>query len=190
MPIAIAPGRIRAMGGLHGDLAARRKRRRHADAIFIGPAEQTFRSFSRNFALANAAGLPIGTSGRTLVACLRRSRLIERSRLPGAELHRGDARVPAALRLLLKGRPSSRRSTFYAARGRRDREISRLPGAICISSTIILLGRPKLLQGVVRGMGGKSGFFQGDATSTSSCAAISSRGQRSRDCILFVGSKP
>ena len=106
---------------------------------FSGPGEQTFPQFLADF----RAGAPqrlyvdLGPHARPRPAHSPRSD--SPHALPRAEFHRGHARLPAALRLLLQGRIlSGRPRLLHAARRRcagRDRPPAR--DAISISSTII-----------------------------------------------------
>ena len=100
-----ARGAFVALGGLHvtslPDEAAP-----HADAIFLGPGEQTFPQFLRRLprrpARARSTARP---SGRTLERAAADPPRSDRAPpLPRAQLDRRHARLPAALRLLLQGR--------------------------------------------------------------------------------------
>ena len=111
-----------SLGGLHvtslPDEAAP-----HADAIFLGPGEQTFPQFLDDFRAGRPQRRYVSTSGRTLerVPPIRRD-LIRRRSLPRAELDRRHARLSAALRLLLQGRVlRGRPLVLHPARGRRAR---------------------------------------------------------------------
>jgi len=77
----------------------------HADAIFLGPGEQTFAKFLQDFRAGKPERVYTSAAGRSLerVPAIRRD-LIPESPLPGTELHRGHTRLPPALRLLLQGR--------------------------------------------------------------------------------------
>ena len=92
-----AKGVFVALGGLHvtalPDEAAA-----HADAIFLGPGEQTFPQFLEDFRAGRPLRRYVSTSGRTLerLPPIRRDLIRRRSYLV-PELDRGHARVPAAL---------------------------------------------------------------------------------------------
>ena len=117
-----ARGVFVALGGLHvtalPDEAAP-----HADAIFLGPGEQTFPRFLADFRSGRPLRRYQSTSGRTLGPHPADPPRLDRPpQLPGSQLHRRHARMPAALRLLLQGRVLRRRTiVLHAARGRRAR---------------------------------------------------------------------
>ena len=115
-----ARGAFVVLGGLHvtslPDEAAA-----HADAIFLGPGEQTFPGFLRTFERDVPRRRYVSTSGRTLDrAAAHPPRPDRAAQLPRPELDRRHAWLSAALRLLLQGRVLRRRPILlHAAGGRR-----------------------------------------------------------------------
>ena len=156
-----ARGVFVALGGLHvtslPDEAAA-----HADAIFLGPGEQTFPRFLRRLprrAARAALRVDIGPDARRRPA--DPPRFDRRRTLSRAELDRRHARLSAALRLLLQGRVLRRRTiVLHAARGRgAGRDRSRCPGGISTFSTIIcsaIRGSPRRCSTACAGWAGCS----------------------------------
>ena len=111
------------LGGLHVT-SLPEEAARHADTIFLGPGEDTWPAFLADFR-AGRPGAVYRSTQRTLEGLppIRRD-LIKRRILPGAQLHRRLARLPARLRLLLQGgvlrrrhsRSTRRPSTMRCAR--------------------------------------------------------------------------
>ena len=135
-----------ALGGLHvtslPDEAAP-----HADAIFLGPGEQTFPQFLDDFRARPAAAVyrsTVGAHARTRPADPPRPD--QPPPLSRAELDRRHARLPAALRLLLQGRVlRGRPIVLHAARrrgARRDRAAAR--------AASVLPRRPSARQSALR----------------------------------------
>ena len=117
-----ARGSFVALGGLHVT-SLPREAAAHADAIFLGPGEQTFPQFLEDF----RAGRPQpryrvhgGPDARSPAAGPPRPH--QAAQLSRPQLHRRHARLSAALRLLLQGRVLCRRPiVLHPARGRRAR---------------------------------------------------------------------
>ena len=117
-----AKGCFVVLGGLHvtslPDEAAP-----HADAIFLGPGEQTFPQFLEDF----RAGTPqqaytLDDRAHARSPAAHPPRSDRAAPLPRPQLHRRHARLPAALRLLLQGCVlRGRPIVLHAARGRRAR---------------------------------------------------------------------
>ena len=160
-----AKGCFVALGGLHvtslPDEAAP-----HADAIFLGPGEQTFPRFLEDF--RNGVPLPryVSTSGRTIAGLppVRRD-LIRRNRYL----------VPNSI-VVTRGCPQHcafcyKDAFFAGGRGfytqRVDEalaEIERLPGRHLYFLDDHLLGNPKFAEALLDGMRGMGRLFQGAAT--------------------------
>ena len=133
-----ARGAFVAMGGLHVTVAAGRSRGARRRAVSRSGRTDLSAVPRRLSRRSSAAGLSIrlGADPRSPAPGAARS---DRSTpLPGAELDRGDARLPGTLRLLLQGRVLFRRPIVLHPAGgrgaRRDRRACR--GGISISSTI------------------------------------------------------
>lgn len=160
-----AKGVFVALGGLHvtslPDEAAL-----HADAIFLGPAEQTFPQFLQDFRNRRPQPIYTSTSGRTLerVPPMRRD-LIRRSRYL----------VPNSI-VVTRGCPQHcdfcyKDAFFQGGRGfytqRVDdalSEIDRLPGRHLYFLDDHLLGDPHFARALFSGMRGMGRLFQGAAT--------------------------
>ena len=145
-----ARGAYVVLGGLHvtslPDEAAP-----HANTIFLGPGEHTFPQFLRDLAA--------GTPQRRYASAERDARRDPadppRSHrpapVPGPQLDRRVARLPASLHLLLQGRVLRGGRSFYTQRvDDALAEIARLPGGISTSSTITCFGNPRFAQRSVR----------------------------------------
>ena len=146
-----AKGVFVALGGLHvtslPDEAAP-----HADAIFLGPGEQTFPQFLADFRAGSPQrrlSLDRGPHARPAAAGPARS---DRSPpLPRAELDRRHARLSAALRLLLQGRVlRGRPIVLHAARGRRARRDRPAAGPASLFPRRSSARRSPLRRGAVR----------------------------------------
>lgn len=153
------------LGGLHvtslPDEAAS-----HADVIFLGPGEQTFTQFLRDFRAGQPERVYVSTSGRTLerVPPLRRD-LIRRSYYL----------VPNSI-VVTRGCPQHcdfcyKDAFFQGGRGfytqRVDdalAEIARLPGRHLYFLDDHLLGDRRFAQALFEGMRGMRRLFQGAAT--------------------------
>jgi radical SAM superfamily enzyme YgiQ (UPF0313 family) len=160
-----ARGVFVALGGLHVtslpyEAAA------HADAIFIGPGEQTFPRFVRDFRVGAAAPLYTSTTGRTLdsVPPIRRDLIRRRHYLVpnsivvtrGCPLHCDFCYKDAFFR---GGR------SFYTQRvDEALAEIDRLPGRHLYFLDDHLLGHPTFARALFDGMRGMNRLFQGAAT--------------------------
>jgi radical SAM superfamily enzyme YgiQ (UPF0313 family) len=160
-----ARGVFVALGGLHVtslpyEAAA------HADAIFIGPGEQTFPRFVRDFRVGAAAPLYTSTTGRTLdsVPPIRRDLIRRRHYL-----------VPNSI-VVTRGCPQHCDFCYKDAffRGGRSfytqrvdealAEIDRLPGRHLYFLDDHLLGHPTFARALFDGMRGMNRLFQGAAT--------------------------
>jgi len=160
-----AKGVFVALGGLHvtslPDEAAV-----HADAIFLGPGEQTFPQFLQDFRFGQPKPIYISASGRTL------------DRLPPIRrelIHRGRYLVPNSI-VVTRGCPQHcdfcyKDAFFKGGRGfytqRVDdalAEIARLPGRHLYFLDDHLLGDRRFAQALFDGMRGMRRLFQGAAT--------------------------
>ena len=160
-----AKGCFVALGGLHvtslPDEAAP-----HADAIFIGPGEQTFPRFLADLRAGTPAQRYVSTTGRTIedVPPIRRD-LIKRDRYL----------VPNSI-VVTRGCPQHcdfcyKDAFFAGGRGfytqRVDEalaEIERLPGRHLYFLDDHLLGNPRFAAALFEGMRGMNRLFQGAAT--------------------------
>ena len=175
-----ARGAFVALGGLHvtslPDEAAA-----HADAIFLGPGEQTFPQFLDDFRAGRPQRVYRSTSGRTLdrLPPIRRDLIARRRYL-----------VPNSI-VVTRGCPQhcdfcykdaffdGRPIVLHAARrrrARRDRRACR--AAISISSTIICSATARFAAALFDGMRGMNRLFQGAATVDSDSARRSDRAGR------------
>jgi len=160
-----ARGVFVALGGLHvtslpSEAAA------HADAIFIGPGEQTFPRFLRDFRAGAASALYTSTDGRTLerIPPVRRDLIRRRNYL-----------VPNSI-VVTRGCPQHCDFCYKDAffRGGRSfytqrvddalAEIERLPGRHLYFLDDHLLGDAKFARALFEGMRGMNRLFQGAAT--------------------------
>ena len=160
-----ARGVFVALGGLHvtalPDEAAA-----HADAIFLGPGEQTFPQFLDDFRSGRPRRRYVSTSGRTLerVPPIRRDLIRRRSYL-----------VPNSI-VVTRGCPQHcdfcYKDAFFAG-GRSFytqqvddalAEISRLPGRHLYFLDDHLFGNPRFATALFDGMRGMGRLFQGAAT--------------------------
>jgi radical SAM superfamily enzyme YgiQ (UPF0313 family) len=160
-----AKGCFVALGGLHvtslPDEAAV-----HADAIFIGPGEQTFPQFLADFRARSPRSRYVSTHGRTIEGLVPvRRDLIKRNRYL----------VPNSI-VVTRGCPQHcsfcyKDAFFAGGRGfytqRVDEalaEIDRLPGRHLYFLDDHLLGDRRFAQGLFEGMRGMGRLFQGAAT--------------------------
>jgi radical SAM superfamily enzyme YgiQ (UPF0313 family) len=160
-----ARGAVVALGGLHvtalPDEAAR-----HADAIFLGPGEQTFPRFLADVRAGRPAPVYRSTEGRTLerVPPVRRD-LIRRSRylVPNSiVVTRG---CPQHCDFCYKDAFFSAGRSFYTQRvDDALAEIERLPGRHLYFLDDHLLGDPRFARSLFDGMRGMNRLFQGAAT--------------------------
>jgi radical SAM superfamily enzyme YgiQ (UPF0313 family) len=184
-----ARGSFVALGGLHvtslPDEAAV-----HADAVFLGPGEQTFRQFLREFRERRTAARYSSTSGRTLdrLPPIRRD-LIDRRRylVPNSiVVTRG---CPQHCEFCYKDAFFQGGKSFYTQRvDDALAEIQRLPGRHLYFLDDHLLGDRRFARALFDGMRGMDRLFQGAATvdsilSTDLIEHAAEAGLRS----LFVG---
>jgi radical SAM superfamily enzyme YgiQ (UPF0313 family) len=160
-----ARGAFVALGGLHvtslpGEAAA------HADAIFLGPAEQTFPQFLADFRAGRPQPVYRSTAGRTLdrLPPVRRD-LIDRRRylVPNSiVVTRG---CPQHCDFCYKDAFFEGGRTFYTQRvDDALAEIARLPGRHLYFLDDHLLGDPRFGRALFDGMRGMDRLFQGAAT--------------------------
>ena len=160
-----AKGCFVALGGLHvtslPDEAAP-----HADAIFIGPGEQTFPQFLRDFRAKRPMPRYISSAGRSIegIPPIRRD-LIKRDRYL----------VPNSI-VVTRGCPqhcdfcykdaffAGGRSFYTQAVDEALAEIDRLPGRHLYFLDDHLLGNRRFAEGLFEGMRGMGRLFQGAAT--------------------------
>jgi radical SAM superfamily enzyme YgiQ (UPF0313 family) len=160
-----ARGAFVALGGLHvtslPDEAAR-----HADAVFLGPGEQTFPRFLQDFRAGRAARRYVSTSGRSLdcLPPIRRDLINRRAYLVPNSLvvTRG---CPQHCDFCYKDAFFEGGRSFYtqrvdAALG----EIGRLPGRHLYFLDDHLLGDRRFAAALFEGMRGMGRLFQGAAT--------------------------
>jgi radical SAM superfamily enzyme YgiQ (UPF0313 family) len=160
-----ARGSFVVLGGLHvtalPDEAAP-----HADAIFLGPGEQTFPRFLEDFRAGRSAKRYVSTSGRTLerVPPIRRD-LISRRRylVPNSiVVTRG---CPQHCDFCYKDAFFEGGRSFYTQRvDDALAEISRLPGRHLYFLDDHLLGDVRFASALFEGMRGMKRLFQGAAT--------------------------
>jgi radical SAM superfamily enzyme YgiQ (UPF0313 family) len=160
-----ARGVFVALGGLHvtslpSEAAA------HADAIFLGPGEQTFPQFLADFREGRPAPAYCSTSGRTLarVPPIRRDLIARRRYLVPNSIvvTRG---CPQHCDFCYKDAFFSGGTSFYVQRvDDALAEISRLPGRHLYFLDDHLLGEPRFARALFSGMLGMNRLFQGAAT--------------------------
>jgi radical SAM superfamily enzyme YgiQ (UPF0313 family) len=160
-----AKGCFVALGGLHvsslPDEAAS-----HADAVFVGPGEQTFPRFLADFRAGHAQRRYISTVGRTVEGLppLRRD-LIKRGRylVPNSiVVTRG---CPQHCDFCYKDAFFSDGRSFYTQRvDEALSEIARLPGRHLYFLDDHLLGNRRFAETLFAGMRGMGRLFQGAAT--------------------------
>jgi len=138
----------------------------HADAIFLGPGEETFPDFLRDF--RNGAPRPLyrSTAGRTLahVPSVRRDLIRRRSYLVPNSIvvSRG---CPQHCAFCYKDAFFSGGRSFYTQRvDAALAEIERLPGRHLYFLDDHLLGDPRFARSLFDGMRGMNRLFQGAAT--------------------------
>jgi len=160
-----ARGVFVALGGLHvtslpGEAAP------HADAIFLGPGEQTFPQFLAEFRAGRPQPLYRSASGRTIedVPPIRRD-LIQRRRylVPNSiVVTRG---CPQHCDFCYKDAFYEGGRSFYTQRvDAALAEIARLPGRHLYFLDDHLLGEPRFARALFDGMKGMNRLFQGAAT--------------------------
>jgi radical SAM superfamily enzyme YgiQ (UPF0313 family) len=160
-----ARGVFVALGGLHvTSLPA--EAAPHADAIFLGPGEQTFPVFLDHFRAGNPQPVYRSTSGRTIedVPPIRRD-LIQRRRylVPNSiVVTRG---CPQHCDFCYKDAFFTGGRSFYTQRvDAALAEIARLPGRHLYFLDDHLLGDPRFARTLFDGMKGMNRLFQGAAT--------------------------
>ena len=160
-----ARGVFVALGGLHvtalPDEAAP-----HADAIFLGPGEQTFPCFLADFRSGRPLRRYQSTSGRTLdrVPPIRRDLITRRNYLVPNSIvvTRG---CPQHCDFCYKDAFFAGGRTFYTQRvDDALAEIARLPGRHLYFLDDHLLGEPRFARELFEGMKGMNRLFQGAAT--------------------------
>jgi len=160
-----ARGSVVVLGGLHVT-SLPDEADAHADAIFLGPGEQTFPQFLADFREGRAAKVYRSTSGRTL------------DRLPPVRrdlIHRRNYLVPNSI-VVTRGCPQhcdfcykdgffSGGRSFYTQRvDDALSEIARLPGRHLYFLDDHLLGDRRFAAALFEGMRGMKRLFQGAAT--------------------------
>jgi radical SAM superfamily enzyme YgiQ (UPF0313 family) len=160
-----ARGAFVALGGLHVT-SLPEEAARHADAVFLGPGEQTFPRFLEELRAGRAARVYKSTSGRTLdvLPPVRRD-LISRGRylVPNSiVVSRG---CPQHCDFCYKDAFFEGGRSFYTQRvDDALAEISRLPGRHLYFLDDHLLGNPRFASALFDGMRGMNRLFQGAAT--------------------------
>jgi radical SAM superfamily enzyme YgiQ (UPF0313 family) len=158
-------GAFVALGGLHvtslPDEAAP-----HADAIFVGPGEQTFPQFLRDFRAGQARAVYRSTAGRTIedVPPVRRDLIRRRHYLVPNSIvvTRG---CPQHCDFCYKDAFFQGGRSFYTQRvDAALAEIARLPGRHLYFLDDHLLGDPRFARSLFDGMRGMNRLFQGAAT--------------------------
>ncbi len=154
-----------ALGGLHVT-ALPEEAEQYADAIFLGPAEQTFPQFLLDFKLKKLKKRYVSTTGRTIqnLPLIRRD-LIKREKylVPNSlVMSRG---CPHHCDFCYKDSFFAGGKSFYTQRVDEIlHEIDRLPGKHLYFLDDHLLGNPKLSRSLFEGMRGMNRVFQGAAT--------------------------
>ncbi len=160
-----ARGSFVALGGLHVT-SLPEEAAAHADAIFLGPAEQTFPRFLEDLRLGHPDKVYASTSGRTLdrIPPIRRD-LIRRSHylVPNSiVVTRG---CPQHCDFCYKDAFFEGGKSFYTQRvDDALSEISRLPGRHLYFLDDHLLGDRRFAAALFEGMQGMNRLFQGAAT--------------------------
>src|SRR3954453_6121213 len=160
-----ARGVFVALGGLHvtslpAEAAA------HADAIFLGPGEQTFPRFLADFRAGRPAPVYRSTAGRTLtqIPPVRRDLIRRRNYLVPNSIvvTRG---CPQHCDFCYKDAFFAGGKSFYTQRTDEAlAEIARLPGRHLYFLDDHLLGDPRFARSLFEGMRGMNRLFQGAAT--------------------------
>lgn len=158
-------GSFVCLGGLHVT-SLPQEAAAHADAVFLGPGEQTFPAFLQDFRAGNPQRIYASTSGRTLerVPPIRRD-LIQRNRylVPNSiVVTRG---CPHHCGFCYKDAFFQGGRSFYTQRvDDALAEIERLPGRHLYFLDDHLLGDRRFAEGLFAGMRGMGRVFQGAAT--------------------------
>jgi radical SAM superfamily enzyme YgiQ (UPF0313 family) len=158
-------GSFVALGGLHVT-SLPEEAAAHADAIFLGPGEQTFPQFLADLRAGRAARRYASTSGRTLdrLPPVRRDLITRRNYLVPNSLvvTRG---CPQHCDFCYKDAFFAGGRSFYTQRvDDALAEISRLPGRHLYFLDDHLLGDPRFARALFDGMRGMRRLFQGAAT--------------------------
>jgi len=160
-----ARGVFVALGGLHVT-SLPEEAAPHADAIFIGPGEQTFPQFLRDFRQGSTQPVYRSTAGRSIeeIPPVRRD-LIQRRRylVPNSiVVSRG---CPMHCDFCYKDAFFQGGRSFYTQRvDAALAEIARLPGRHLYFLDDHLLGDPRFARALFDGMKGMNRLFQGAAT--------------------------
>lgn len=154
-----------ALGGLHVT-SLPEEASAHADAIFLGPGEQTFPQFLEDFRAGRAKSVYRSTAGRTLdrVPPVRRDLIMRRSYLVPNSLvvTRG---CPQHCDFCYKDAFFAGGRSFYTQRvDDALAEIARLPGRHLYFLDDHLLGDRRFARALFDGMRGMNRLFQGAAT--------------------------
>ncbi len=160
-----ARGVFVALGGLHVTALAN-EAAPHADAIFLGPGEQTFPSFLADFRSRQPRRVYQSTSGRTLdrIPPIRRDLMARRNYLVPNSIvvTRG---CPQHCDFCYKDAFFAGGRSFYTQRvDDALAEIARLPGRHLYFLDDHLLGEPRFARELFDGMKGMNRLFQGAAT--------------------------
>jgi radical SAM superfamily enzyme YgiQ (UPF0313 family) len=160
-----AKGAFVVLGGLHVT-SLPQEAAAHADAVFLGPGEQTFPQFLQDFHAGQPARVYASTAGRTL------------ERIPPIRrdlIHRSYYLVPNSI-VVTRGCPQhcdfcykdaffTGGSSFYTQRvDDALAEIARLPGRHLYFLDDHLLGDRRFAEALFEGMKGMGRLFQGAAT--------------------------
>src|SRR5215475_1057709 len=160
-----ARGIFVALGGLHVT-SLPEEAAPHADAIFLGPGEQTFPRFLADFRSGQASARYRSTSGRTLdrIPPIRRDLITRRNYLVPNSIvvTRG---CPQHCDFCYKDAFFSGGRTFYTQQvDDALSEIARLPGRHVYFLDDHLFGNPRFAEALFSGMKGMRRLFQGAAT--------------------------
>ena len=160
-----ARGVFVALGGLHVT-ALPNEAAPHADAIFLGPGEQTFPRFLADFRSRQPQRVYQSTSGRTLdrIPPIRRDLIARRNYLVPNSIvvTRG---CPQHCDFCYKDAFFAGGRSFYTQRvDDALAEIARLPGRHLYFLDDHLLGEPRFARELFEGMKGMNRLFQGAAT--------------------------
>jgi radical SAM superfamily enzyme YgiQ (UPF0313 family) len=160
-----AQGSFVVLGGLHVT-SLPEEAAPHADAIFLGPGEQTFPRFLQDFRAGRPERRYVSTSGRTLdrVPPIRRDLIRRRNYLVPNSIvvTRG---CPQHCDFCYKDAFFEGGKSFYTQRvDDALAEISRLPGRHLYFLDDHLLGNPHFASTLFEGMRGMNRLFQGAAT--------------------------
>jgi radical SAM superfamily enzyme YgiQ (UPF0313 family) len=158
-------GSFVALGGLHVT-SLPEEAAPHADAIFLGPGEQTFPQFLADFRTGRAASRYVSSNGRTLEGLppVRRDLIRRRNYLVPNSIvvTRG---CPQHCDFCYKDAFFSGGRSFYTQRvDDALAEIERLPGRHLYFLDDHLLGNPRFASALFAGMKGMNRLFQGAAT--------------------------